>query len=281
MPRPRADATEPAVTAMLAHDLAGDGADLVLLLHGIGGGRAMWGEQGSASLAAIAALGCRAVAVDLPGYGGSVAAGPPTLAGMVDAVAALAARLAPRRLALVGHSMGGMVAQELRATRPALPLHALVLACTSPAFGRPEGDWQARFVAERLAPVDAGLGMAGMADRLVPAMVSPRAQPGSIERARAVMARVPEATYRAALAALVAFDRRQSLPSLALPVLCLAAEDDRTAPPQVMQRMAERIPGARFLCLRDAGHIANVEQPDAFNAAVTGFLVEQGFGTPD
>lgn len=262
-----------------AFELAGQGPDLVVLLHGIGGGAAMWGDEGSGSLAALAAIGCRAAAVDLPGYGASAALGPVTLAGMVDAVAAMLAQLQPRRAALVGHSMGGMVAQELAATRSDVPLQALVLACTSPAFGKADGDWQARFVAERLAPLDAGLGMPGMAAQLVPAMVSPQAVPGAQQRALAVMARVPEATYRAALAAIVAFDRRAALASIAVPTLCLSAEHDRTAPPEVMQRMAAKIPGAEHQSLAGAGHIANVEQPAAFNTAVAGFLRRHGFGT--
>lgn len=256
-----------------AFDIAGEGPDLAVLLHGIGGGRRIWGPEGSGTLAA---LGCRTVAIDLPGYGDSP--GVPTLAAMVQAVAELIAHFAPRRCALVGHSMGGMVAQELLATRPH-GVHAAVLACTSPAFGRPEGDWQARFVAERLAPLDAGLGMAGMAARLVPAMVSPRAVAGAAAQAQDVMARVPEATYRAALSAIVAFDRRAALPAIGVPVLCLAGDEDRTAPPEVMQRMAAKIPAAVFARLPDAGHIANLEQPQAFNAAVAGFLRDHDFAT--
>jgi 3-oxoadipate enol-lactonase len=167
--------------------------------------------------------------------------------------------------------MGGMVAQELVAREPS-GVDALVLACTSAAFGPPGGDWQARFVAERLAPLDAGQGMAGVAAALVPAMVSPGARPGSADFAAGVMARVPEATYRSALRAIVAFDRRQELAKIAVPTLLLAGEHDRTAPAAVMQRMAGRIPGAVFVTLADAGHIANVEQPAAFDAALLDFL---------
>ena len=267
------------MTVLPKHVVAGQGPDAVLLLHGIGGGLALWGDEGSATLQALATSGVRAVALDLPGYGGSAAQGPPTLADMVDAVVAVARLMGARRLALVGHSMGGMVAQELLATRAGLAVHALVLACTSPAFGKAGGDWQARFVAERLAPLDAGLGMVGMAEQLVPTMVSSQAVASAQAQAMAVMARVPEATYRAALKAIVAFDRRAELPALSMPTLCLAAEHDRTAPPEVMQRMAAKIPQARFQCLSGAGHIANVEQPEAFNAAVLAFLRLHRFGS--
>jgi len=267
------------VNALPAYDELGSGDAVVLLLHGIGGGRSIWGERGSRTLQALAAAGWRAVALDLPGYGGSGALGPPTMASMAGAVAALVAALAPRRVAIVGHSMGGMVAQEVVATRPALPVHALVLACTSPAFGRPEGDWQAKFVAERLAPLDAGIGMAGMARKLVPAMVGPQADDAARAQAVEVMSRVPEATYRAALHAIAGFDRRAALPAIDVPTLCLAGEHDATAPPKVMQGMAARIPGAQYRCLAGAGHIANVEQPAAFNAALVDFLRQHDFGS--
>ena len=239
--------------------------DVVLLLHGIGGGKTIW----AGSLSALASAGYRAVAMDFPGYGDSP--GTPTLQAMVDSVLALLDHLGAERSALVGHSMGGMVAQELVAAAPRR-VQSLVLACTSSAFGKADGDWQARFVAERLAPLDAGLGMAGMAAQLVPAMVAPAAAPEALAASIAVMARVPEASYRSALRAIAAFDRRSALADIRIPTLCLAGEHDRTAPPEVMQRLAQRVTGAEYRCLPDAGHIANVEQPEAFNAAVIDFL---------
>jgi pimeloyl-ACP methyl ester carboxylesterase len=198
--------------------------DAVLLLHGIGGGKAMWRD----TLPALAAAGLRAVALDFPGYADSP--GTPTMAAMVDAVLALADHIGAERTALVGHSMGGMVAQELAAREPKR-VQALVLACTTASFGKPDGDWQARFVADRLAPLDAGLGMAGMAAKLVPGMVSPEASAAARQFSIDVMARVPEASYRAALKAIAAFDRRGALGQLKLPTLCLAgAHDPRRRP---------------------------------------------------
>ena len=243
----------------------GQGPVTVLLLHGIGGGQAIWRD----TLPALAAAGFRAAAMDFPGYGASP--GTPTLDGMVAAVQAVVVALGAQRTVLLGHSMGGMVAQEVVARSPDAA-QGLILACTSAAFGRTDGDWQARFVAERLAPLDAGLGMLGMAHRLVPAMVSPAARPEARELAIELMSRVPEATYRVALRAIAAFDRREALSQIAVPALCLAGEHDRTAPPELMQRMAQRIPGGEYRCLASAGHIANLEQPAAFHAAVISFL---------
>ena len=247
----------------------GTGATAVLLLHGVGGGRAIWADAASGTAAAIAAAGYRALALDFPGYGDS--AGQPTLAAMVQAVQDLIAHAGADRTVLLGHSMGGMVAQELMHHAPQAA-QGLVLACTSAAFGKPGGEWQAQFLAERLAPLDAGLGMAGMADQLVPGLVAPGAPAAAREAARRVMAAVPEATYRVALKSIAGFDRRGSLAAVHVPTLMLAAELDRTAPPDVMQRMAAKVSGAEYLCLPGAGHIANVEAPAAFNGAVVSFL---------
>lgn len=258
-------------SALAAFDAAGQGDTAVLLLHGIGGGRSIWNAQASGTLQAVADAGFHALALDLPGYGDSEALGPPSMDAFVAAVQAVIDHVQVKRVVLLGHSMGGMVAQEFAARWPER-VHGLVLACTSALFGKPDGAWQQQFIAERLAPLDAGLGMAGMADRLVPGLVSPTASAAARQSARDVMARVPEPTYRAALKTIAGFDRREALGAIRVPALLLAAEHDRTAPPEVMQRMAARIAGSEYRCLADAGHIANVEAPAAFNAAVVDFL---------
>ncbi len=258
----------------------GQGSTAVILLHGIGGSRTIWGDEASGTTAAIASAGYLAAAPDFPGYGES--SGKPEMDAMVQAVLDLADHLANQWAApttvLLGHSMGGMVAQELVARHPQR-IQGLVLACTSASFGKPDGAWQANFIAQRLAPLDAGLGMAGMAAQLVPAMVAPKASPAAVRLAQAVMAQVPEATYRVALQAIAAFDRRDALARISLPTLLLAAQHDRTAPPDVMQRMATRIRGSEYQCLEAAGHIANVEAPAAFNAAVLSYL-SRHFASP-
>ncbi len=259
------------MTTVPAFTEQGQGSTAVLLLHGIGGGRSIWSDKASGTASAIAAAGFRAVAIDLPGYGDSPAGESPDLAAFVAAVQAVIETIAAPRTVLLGHSMGGMVAQALVARAPHC-VQGLVLANTSAAFGPADGAWQARFVAERLAPLDAGLGMACMAHRLVPRMVSPAALPGAARIATDVMARVPEPTYRTALQAIAGFDGRGALGAIRVPTLLLAGEHDRTAPAEVMRRMAERIASAEYACLAAAGHIANVEQPAAFNAAVLAFL---------
>lgn len=263
--------------APLAHlrwDPAGGPGPLVVLLHGVGGGREAWGDALSGTGAALAAAGYTAVAADFPGYGLSAPVEPYDLAGLAGAVAALIDQLALGPATVVGHSMGGMVAQELVARAPQW-VAGLVLASTSPAFGKPGGDWQREFLQSRFAPLDAGLGMAGLAPQLVAAMVAPGTPADRQAAAQALMAGVPEATYRAAVSALVAFDRRAHLPAITVPTLVITGEFDRTAAPEVARKMAERIPGAQLAIVPGAGHLLNMEQPDRFNTALLAFLARR------
>jgi 3-oxoadipate enol-lactonase len=89
------------------------------------------------------------------------------------------------------------------------------------------------------------------------------------------MAAVPEASYRAMMLALMGFDLREALPRISVPTLVLAGAKDTNAPAGMMARMAERIPGAAYVCLEGAGHLAPLERPAAFNAALERFLDER------
>lgn len=257
--------------APLAHLRWGTSGPAVVLLHGVGGNRESWGDALAGTGRAIAAAGFTAIAADLPGYGHSPSIRPYDMAGLSRAVRALVDWLDADAVALVGHSMGGMAAQELMATSPR-GIAALALIGTSAAFGRRDGSWQREFLAQRLAPLDAGKGMSALAPGLVQGMASPLAAHDAVARAALLMSGVPEATYRRALAAIVGFDRREALAGLRLPVLCLAGADDRNAPPAVMQQMAACIAGAEYRVLPGVGHLAQMEAPQAVNAALIDFL---------
>ena len=250
------------------HVEAGDGEPLVFL-HGVGGDAASWAPQIAAFSGAF-----RAIAWDMPGYGLSRSLDRMTFPALAGSLLELLDRLGLERVHLVGHSMGGMVAQEFAALRPER-IAALVLSATSPAFGRPDGDFQKRFVEARIAPLDNGKTMADLADEMVTTMMGPAADPGGVAIARRSMAGVPEATYRAAIACLVTFDRRDALASYTMPVLVLAGEADSNASAPMMEKMAGRIPDADYVCMKGTGHLGNLENPAAFNAAVGSFLRKQ------
>jgi 3-oxoadipate enol-lactonase len=239
----------------------------VLMLHGIGGGHLSFAPQ----VETLASSGYRAVAWDMPGYGHSAPIEPYNFKGLAQSCVTLIESLQCGDVTLVGHSMGGMVAQEVMARRPEL-VNKLVLCGTSPSFGKPDGDWQREFIAQRTAPLDAGKSMAELAEVLVPQMVGPGSLPEGVRLATVCMAQVPASTYRRALEALVTFDRRTHLPQIRVPTLVLAGEHDRNAPPAVMKKMADAIPNSTYLEMRGIGHLQNLEAPDEFDGLLLNFL---------
>lgn len=243
------------------------GGPTVVLLHGIGGGHLAFAPQ----VETLASSGYRAVAWDMPGYGHSAPIEPYTFKGLAESCARLIESLKCDNVTLVGHSMGGMVAQELVARRPGL-VNKLVLCGTSASFGKPDGDWQREFIAQRTAPLDAGQSMAQLADVLVPQMVGPGSLPEGVKLATHCMSLVPPATYRRALEALVTFDRRANLSHITIPTLLVAGEHDRNAPPAVMKKMADQIPRSTFIQMRGVGHLQNLEAPDEFDGLLLNFL---------
>jgi 3-oxoadipate enol-lactonase len=246
-------------------------APALVFLHGIGGRAEAWRGQ-------VERFGatCRSLAWDMPGYGGSAPLGQVSIAWLAEALAEFLRQTSVERPILVGHSIGGMIVQAYLAGRPA-ETAAAVLAQTSAAFGRPGGEWQRQFIAARLGPLDAGKTMASLAAGIVQELVGEGPNPEGVEVARASMAAVPEASYRAMMHALLGFDGREALGRIRVPVLVLAGSRDTNAPAPMMSRMAERIPGASFVCIEGAGHLANLERPAAFDTALRRFLAERVF----
>jgi 3-oxoadipate enol-lactonase len=239
----------------------------VLMLHGIGGGHLAFAPQ----VETLASSGYRAVAWDMPGYGHSAPIEPYTFKGLAESCVRLIEAFQCGDVTLVGHSMGGMVAQEVMARRPEL-VNKLVLCGTSPSFGKPDGDWQREYVASRTAQLDAGKTMSDLAELLVPQMVGPGSLPEGVRLATHCMSQVPASTYRRALEALVTFDRRVNLPRISVPTLVVAGEHDRNAPPAVMKKMADAIPRSTYIELRGIGHLQNLEAPEEFDGLLLNFL---------
>jgi 3-oxoadipate enol-lactonase len=234
----------------------------LVFLHGLGGGKAVWDRQ----VEHFRALGYACTAWDQPGYGQSPIVEPysfEALAGALD-------RLVGGKAVIVGHSMGGLVAQEFYARYPQ-KVAALALCFTSAAFAAGTA-FAKQFVAMRVGPLDAGKSMLEIAREVLPTQRGPVSDEASFQHAVRIMAQVPPATYRKAVEAITTFDRRADLANIKVPTLLIAGSNDVTAPAALMERMAQRIPGSEFVVLQGCGHLGQMDQPGAFNQALEGFL---------
>lgn len=237
----------------------------LLFLHGVGGGHHAWELQ----LPYFGGLGYPSHAWDQPGYGHSQSVEPYDLEQVTAALARLIESLGNEPVVLVGHSMGGLIAQEAYVRYPQL-IKALALCFTSPAFAGGNSEFTQQFIAARIDPLDRGKTMAQIAAKLIPAMGS------NSKLAEQIMGGVPPETYRKAVHLLTSFDRRKELASIQVPTLLIAGSEDKTAPPAVMEKMAQKIHGAEYVLLQGCGHLGPMDQPDAFNDALLFFLQNHG-----
>ena len=248
---------------------ADGGRPVIAFIHGIGGSAHIWRSQ----LATFCAAGHTSVAVNLLGYGGRSPVHKTSFEELAADVEAVIASAGLNRPVIVGHSLGGMVAQTMIRRQPE-SYRAAVLCCTSPAFGSPSGEFQKKFVADRLGPLAAGRTMVDLAPSIVDEIMGPNPDAAGRASAIEIMRATANETYAAAIHCIITFDERANLANIRIPTLCLAAEHDRNAPPTMMQRMAGKIPGAHYACLPGVGHLPNLEAPRAFDAAIFDFLDE-------
>lgn len=210
----------------------------------------------------------RILLYDKRGHGLSEATPAPyAMTDHVDDLAALLAHLGIVRTAVVGLSVGGMIAQGLAATRPEL-VSRLVLCDTAHKIGT-EQSWNARIETVTKA------GIGSIADAVMKVWFTPqfrRPENAAFEGYRAMLARQAVEGYAGTCAALRDCDLTESSRALRLPVLCLVGDQDGSTPPDLVRSTAELIGGARLEVVRDAGHIPCVEQPEATARLIASFL---------
>jgi 3-oxoadipate enol-lactonase len=240
------------------------GAPAVVLSPSLGTTTSLWDPQVGALAAAR-----RVIRHDHPGHGESpVPDVPVSVAAIGAGVVGVLDELGVERASFCGISLGGMVGMWLGANAPER-IDRLVLACTGASLGAPE------VYRERAARVRAE-GTAGLREGarerwFTPAFRDSRAARRILD---GLLAIAPEG-YAACCEAVGGFDFRSELGRIAQPTLVVYGEEDAVTPPAVVDELVRGIPRARRSGIANASHLANVEQPETFTAAVLTHLDER------
>ena len=248
-------------------DTGGSGTPVVLL-HAFPFNGQMWEPQ-------IDALGdgYRFVIPDLKGFGDSDA--PDERAGYsmdayADEVKAIVDELGLDRYVLAGLSMGGYIALAYM-RKYADGVIGLVLADTRAEADAPEGI-EKRSNQQNQVAAD---GTSGLIDGLTGALLSEDTRTNKSDVVKRVQAAMdnPAAGFIGALEAMKnRLDSTDSLAKIGVPTLVIVGENDAITPPDAARKLHEHIGGSRLVVIPDAGHISNMESPEAFNGALAEFL---------
>lgn len=241
--------------------------EAVLLLHAFPLSGAMWQPQIEALVPSY-----RVIIPDLPGFGTTpLAAETYTLDDVADWLVTLLDERGLERVVVAGLSMGGYIAFALLRRHPER-IKALVLADTKAAADSDEG----KHGREQNAQLAEREGTATIAAKMLPALLSPSADPEAVATLRSIIEANDPRGVAAALRAMA--QRPDSTPllgAIAVPTLVVVGAQDTLTPPQEAQTLHQRIANSELVELANAGHISNIEQPAAFTQAIKHFLDHQ------
>lgn len=241
----------------------------ILFIHGYPFNRSLWAEQ-------IPALSTnhRIIAPDLRGFGDSDASQEPSTMNQFAAdVAALMDHLEIPRATIAGLSMGGYVALAFYKRFPDR-VRALVLADTRAQADTEEGKQTRDQQAEKALSE----GMAGIADAMLPKLLTPETvskRPEIVKFVRDMMLKTKPEGAAAALRGMAERENQTGLlPKISVPTLIIVGAEDAITPVADSEKLHHAIASSRLVVLEHAGHVSNVERTQQFNDAVLQFLSE-------
>lgn len=242
----------------------GKGEDWLILSNSLGSNLSMWDDQ-----IELLTQKYHVLRYDTRGHGESETTGPVTLDDLQADVIALMDALEIEQAAFMGLSMGGMIGMGLavdnadRITR---------VVCADARADAPEpfrANWDTR-----IATVQDG-GLEAIVDGTLASWLTEawRAEnPDRVAQIRAMVLANDPRGYIACCHALKGLDALRRLPEAKAPILYVGGDQDMGAAPAVMQAMADATPGGIYVQIPDAAHVANINAPEAFNAAIAAFL---------
>ena len=240
-----------------------EGAPWLVLSHSLASSVRMWDPQVDAFQSRF-----RILNYDMRGHGATSAPqGPYSLEMLAEDVLGLVRYLKIEKAVYCGLSIGGMIGQTM-AIRGAHPFTKMVLADTTHTQP-PEAikQWEDRIAVAK------SKGMAALVDSTMERwFTEPYRKKNSPEfrKIRELVEKTPVAGYVGCGQAIMKLDTTGRLKDIKLPVLAITGEQDGAA--AGTKYIGEHVPGAKFVNIPQAAHIANIEQPEAFNRGLREFL---------
>ncbi len=240
-----------------------------VLLHAFPLSSAMWTRD-----AGHFARAARVITPDLPGFGGSSRQPQPSIPAMAQAVANLLDALEIHEpVILAGLSMGGYVALEVMRQFPQR-VKGLGLFSTKAAADSPQQREGRMKLAEQLK----ANGLEPLVNSSLPKLIgrtSTASRPAVVSQVERLMRTAsPDGVIDALYAMAERRDSQSLLSGIRCPTLIIAGDEDTLIPAQESQAMAQAIPGARCEIIPQAGHLVNIEQPEAFQRFVTSWITD-------
>ena len=236
----------------------------IVFLHGVGSDKSVWRPQ-------LDHFGAsrRAVAFDYPGYGESEFVEGASREDFAASILAGMDALHIDRAHVCGLSLGGVIAIAVHAAAKDR-CASLVIADSFAVHPDGQGIYDRSVAASR------SMTMRALAEARTGLLLGSAAPAGLRHEVIDTMARIDPAAYRVGAAAVWLADQRGRATAIDVPTLILVGEEDGITPPALSEELQRLIPGSRLQRIAAAGHLANAEQPQAFNFAIEYFFSEQG-----
>lgn len=246
-------------------EAGGGGAIPIIFLHGVGSDKSVWAPQ-------VAHFGKsrRAVAFDYPGYGESELVKDAARDDFAAAIFAAMAGLGIGQAHICGLSLGGVVAIAMHAA--ASNRCASLIIADSFAV-HPDGQG----IYDRSVAASQAMTMRELAEARSGVLLGSAATGELRAEVIETMAAIDPAAYRLGAAAVWLADQRDRARAIGVPTLILVGDEDAITPPALSEELVNLIPGSRLERIARSGHLANAEQPEAFNLEIESFLSEQAY----
>ncbi|MEN8241898.1 MAG: alpha/beta hydrolase [Chloroflexota bacterium] len=228
----------------------------VVLIHGAAGTHLHWPHQ-------LRRLNNhRVLAPDLPGHGKSEGLGEQSIEKYADVIVKWLEKIGVTEAILVGHSMGGAIAQTISAAHPQLVTRLVLVSTGTVLPVNPD-------LIEKLSIPAAA---PGVYDQIVKWAYHPSTDPKLVQQARKQMDAIRHTVTYGDFVACDAFKFVNQLAKIKAPTLVICGDADKMTPAHFSKQLQENLPEAQLALVPDAGHMLNIEQPEKLAQLISEFI---------